>query len=126
MVVLALASLPSCKREAATKDDDKSASSSSMKLDGMQLDSARRVAIESASAAMGRRDLGRLKQLSTWVRGRAQVVILEPNDLEALDLAIACLEQPEGAAGTLARLERIQGGKLRGPAHTACEGSASP
>jgi hypothetical protein len=127
VMVLALAGAPGCKREAAKSDDAQSGvPSSSMKLDGMQLDSARRVAIESASAAMGRRDLGRLKQLSAWVRGRAQVVILEPNDLQALDLAIACLEQPSGAADTLTRLERIQGGKLKGPAHTACEGGASP
>jgi hypothetical protein len=127
VVVLALAGAPGCKREGAKSDDAKSAApSSSMQLGGMQLDSARRVAIESASAAMGRHDLGRLKQLSAWVRGRAQVVILEPNDLEALDLAIACLEQPGGAADALARLERIHGGKLKGPAHTACEGGASP
>jgi hypothetical protein len=129
VVVLALATLPGCKREApgsGRKSSPASSSSGAEQLDGMQLDSARRIAIESASAAMTHHNLERLKQLSTWVRGRAQVVILEPNDLEALDLAIACLEQPSGAADSLARLDRIQGGKLKGPAHTACEGGASP
>ena len=127
VVALTLASSSACKRDAAEKESWKSfAPPSSSHLDGMQLDSARRVALESATAAMQRRDLQRLKQLGTWVRGRAQVVILEPNDLQALDLAIACLEQPASAASSLAQVQAIDGGKLKEPARALCESSSSP
>ena len=61
-------------------------------LDGMELTAARRVGLESARDAMERGDLKRLKMLSVWVRSRAQVVLLEPQDVESLDRAIACLE----------------------------------
>jgi hypothetical protein len=111
----------SCQREPAPKKRPSVATATSgEKLDGMQLDSARRVAIESATAAMQRRDLPRLKQLATWVRGRAHVPVLEPNDLTALDLAIRCLEDvsaPEGAAATL---DELGSGKLKKPALELC------
>jgi hypothetical protein len=54
----------------------------------MQLFAARRVALESATAALEQRDIGRLKQLSVWVKHRATVPILEPDDMKSLDLAI--------------------------------------
>ena len=124
MLGLALTSVVACQHE-AKKDDWKSfAPPSSSTLDGMQLASARRVAIESATAAMRSRDLERLKQLGTWVRGRAQVAILDQNDLDALDSAIACLEQPASAADTLARVQGLSSGRLKQPAQTLCETSS--
>lgn len=95
-------------------------------LDGMQLDSARRVAIESAKDSMVRHDLERLKQLAKWVRGRAQVVILEPADLEALDLAIVCLGQPGPSPEIRAQVQRIAGGKLKEHTLRVCEDAPSP
>lgn len=91
-------------------------------LDGMQLAAGRRVALESAVAAMQRRDLHRLKQLSVWVRHRATVPLFEPADLEALDIAIECLEHGATPSQQLARLERLETGKLVEPARAVCRG----
>src|SRR6185369_11013326 len=77
------------------------------KLDRMQLSSARRVALQSASEAMNSGDLQRLKQLSVWVRQRADVSIFAADDLEALDLAIRCLEHDSDAASALERLAEL-------------------
>lgn len=107
-------------------ESDKRASSpaaAASELDGMQLASARRVALESATAAMQRRDLTRLKQLSLWVRGRAQVAILEPDDLQALDLAIECLEHLSPPADAVQRLDALASGQLKKPAGTVCANS---
>lgn len=95
-------------------------------LDGMQLASARRVALESTSAAMKRRDLQRLKQLSTWVRHRAQSSLFEPDDLAALDLAIECLEHGAAPTDQLARVEALKTGTLRTPAREVCLGHREP
>jgi hypothetical protein len=115
-----------CKREGGDIDNWQSyAAPSSSALDGMQLSSARRVALETATLAMGSRNAARLKQLATWVRGRAQEPILEENDLTALDLAIACLEHPDATADSLAKLDAITTGKLRTPARDVCEHPAA-
>ena len=86
-----------------------------------KLSSARRVALETATLAMGSRNAARLKQLSTWVRGRAQEPILEEDDLAALDLAIACLEHPDSTTDSLTKLDAVTSGKLRTPARDVCE-----
>lgn len=89
-------------------------------LDGMQLEAAGRVALESAADAMVRHDLQRLKMLSVWVRGRAQVVLFKPNDLSALDLAIACLDRSVSPSDAAVSLEKLTSGKLRVPAQVLC------
>lgn len=115
----------SCKREGGDIDNWQGyAKPSSSKLDGMQLASARRVALETATLAMGSRNASRLKQLNTWVRDRAQTAVLEPDDLAALDLAIACLEHPDSIPDSLQKLEPLSG-KLRDPARDLCEHPAA-
>lgn len=89
-------------------------------LDGMQLEAAGRVALESAADAMVRHDLQRLKMLSVWVRGRAQVVLFKPNDLSALDLAIGCLDKSVSPSEAAARLGKLTSGKLLVPAQVLC------
>jgi hypothetical protein len=90
-------------------------------LDAMQLEAAGRVALESAADAMERHDLSRLKMLSKWVRGRAQVVLFGPSDLSALDLAIGCLDRSVSRSQALASLGKLSKGKLLIPARTVCE-----
>jgi hypothetical protein len=90
-------------------------------LDAMQLEAAGRVAMESAADAMERRDLERLRMLSTWVRGRAQVVLFGPGDLGALDLAIGCLDHSVSRADALTSLKKLPKGKLLIPARSLCE-----
>lgn len=115
-----------CKREGGKIDNWQGyAAPSASALDGMQLSSARRVALETATLAMGSRNAARLKQLSTWVRGRAQVAVLEDDDLAALDLAIACLEHPDSTTDSLTKLDAITSGKLRVPARDVCEHPAA-
>ena len=111
-----------CQREHASKSDGYPAPSSSG-LDGMQLSSARRVALKSATDAMQRRDLERLKQLSVWVKKRAQVVILEPDDVRALDLAIECLEQVGPTSDALGSIDQLKSGTLKQKARAVCSGS---
>jgi hypothetical protein len=122
----ALISVSACRRESAGKSHHGFPAPSSSGLDGMQLSSARRVALESATAAMKRRDLERLKQLNVWVRNRAQVAILEPDDLTALDLAIQCLEQVSPSNAALTSLDQLQSGSLKQPARSVCLGRAAP
>ena len=89
-------------------------------LDGMQLEAAGRVALESAADAMERRDLERLRLLSRWVRERAQVVLFQPNDLSALDLAIGCLDHSVRPSQAVASLQKLTSGKLLTPARNLC------
>jgi len=96
------------------------AAGSAARLDGMQLSSARRVALESASDAMKRGDIERLKQLRLWVQKRAQVAIFEPDDLESLELAIGCLEQSSTSDAASERLARLASGTLKKPARELC------
>ncbi|HVY31437.1 MAG TPA: hypothetical protein VHB79_33015 [Polyangiaceae bacterium] len=116
----------SCKREGADIDNWQGyAKPSSSQLDAMQLSSARRVALETATLAMGSRNAPRLKQLNTWVRERAQTAVLEPDDLTALELAIACLEHPDSTPDALQKLDALRNGKLRTPARDVCEHPAA-
>jgi hypothetical protein len=120
LLVLAVA----CQRsEAGKAGAGAAASSSAGKLDAMQLSSARRVALESAAAAMQHRDLGRLKQLDLWVKNRAQVAIFEADDLRSLELAITCLEHVPPPPEALGQLEQLKSGSLRSPARALCGGA---
>jgi hypothetical protein len=94
--------------------------SSAGELDAMQLEAAGRVALESAADAMERHDLERLRMLSRWVRGRAQVVLFQPNDLSALDLAIGCLDRSVAPNEALAILTKLTSGKLIVRAKVLC------
>jgi len=89
-------------------------------LDAMQLEAAGRVALESAADAMERRDLERLRMLSHWVRERAQVVLFQPDDLSALDLAIGCLDHSVPVNQAAASLQQLSSGKLRLSARGVC------
>jgi hypothetical protein len=92
----------------------------------MQLSSARRVALESATAAMERHDLQRLKQLDVWVRNRAQVAVFEPDDLRALELAISCLEHVPPPLQAREQLALLKSGSLRASARAACGNAERP
>ena len=89
-------------------------------LDGMELSAATRVGLESATDAMERRDLKRLKMLSVWVRGRAQVVLFTPDDLRSLDLAITCLEGGLSRSERTAAFDEIKTGQLSKAARSLC------
>jgi hypothetical protein len=121
LLVLVAFGVAGCRRESSHAEDSPAPSSSV--LDGMQLDSARRIANESAVAAMKERNLGRLKQLNVWVRGRAQVDILRPEEQSALDLAITCLERPSPPGDADEILTGLKPNVLQGPARDVC---ASP
>ena len=120
-----LCCVSACRRETAPESDAGSAPSGTP-LDGMQLSSARRVALESALAALERGDVERLKQLNNWVRHRAQVAIFEPDDLKSLDLAIACLDHSSSVDEALAGLDQLSSGKLKAPATVACRRKQPP
>jgi hypothetical protein len=122
MALLALAGGAACQRSEAGKAGA-AASASAGRLDAMQFSSARRVALESATAAMQRHDLQRLKQLDSWVRNRAQVAIFEPDDLRSLELAITCLEHVPPSPEALGQLDRLKSGSLRAPARAVCSGA---
>jgi hypothetical protein len=89
-------------------------------LDGVELSAARRVGLETASEAIQKGDVKKLKMLAVWVRKRAQVVLFEPDDLAALDIAITCLDGslPEGERA--AALAKISSGKLVQDARDVC------
>lgn len=120
LAILCCLTLLGCQKQTEHHEEPATTAASGSKLDGMQLDSARRVALQSALDAMKRRDLPRLKQLSTWVRGRAQVVIFQPSELDALDLAIACLETGAPTSDAEARLKSMPPNKLRTSASEIC------
>lgn len=121
-VVLIVACLVACERKRTPTDKlvTASAAGSGQVLDGMQLDSARRVALQSAKAAMAARNLERLTQLRKWVQGRASVPIFAEDDLAALDVAIQCLERAAPPVDTPAQLERMKTSKLSEPARQLC------
>lgn len=120
---LLLLSTTACerRRRLQSKLITASATGSGQVLDGMQLESARRVAREQAKEAMVQRNPARLHMLRKWVEGRASVPVFPPEDLAALDAAIACLEHTDGAD----KLEEAQGSKLVEAARRACEPSAA-
>ena len=120
--LIILGSVPACQRK-TTGDSGRHegpAAGSGQPLDRMQFSSARRVALASAGEAMRQGDLERLKQLRVWVQNRAQVAIFEPDDLESLELAIACLEHSSTEVAALDRLARVKSGTLRQAAREAC------
>jgi hypothetical protein len=114
-LALAVLGLPGCHHDSFIEEKRDGSV-----LDGMELTAARRVGLASAADAMQQRDLKRLKMLSTWVRHRAQVVLLDPDDLASLDLAITCLDDSLAKDEREAVLDRIKTGKLREPARAVC------
>jgi hypothetical protein len=120
--------LLACQRESGTRKGERAIppAPSNSALDGMQFSAARRVALESATAAMKRRDVERLKQLNVWVRHRATVPILEPDDLTSLDIAVGCLEHVSPPTEALAKLDGLQSGQLRNEARSVCLASNAP
>ncbi|HEY3254504.1 MAG TPA: hypothetical protein VGJ91_11160, partial [Polyangiaceae bacterium] len=82
-------------------------------LDGMERFAARSVSIETAIDAMQERDLKKLKMLSVWVQKRDKTILLTPDDLSSLDLAIECLEQKLTQDERAAALDQIKSGKLK-------------
>lgn len=125
---LLLLSATACerKRTLQSKLTTASATGSGQVLDGMQLDSARRVALQSAKEAMKARDAQRLQQIRKWVEGRASVPVFPPDDLAALDIAIACLEQLAPSADAVSQLEDVKTSKLADSARSVCEHDAGP
>ncbi len=89
-------------------------------LDGMERFAARSVSIETAIDAMQERDLKKLQMLSVWVQKRDKTLLLTPDDLSSLDLAIECLEQKLSQAERSAALDEIKSGKLKAAAREVC------
>jgi len=89
-------------------------------LDGMERFAARSVSIETAIDAMQQRDLKKLKMLSVWVQKRDKTVLISPDDLSALDLAIECLEQKLTQDERIAALDAIKSGKLKEATREVC------
>ncbi|HEY0468349.1 MAG TPA: hypothetical protein VGC79_29330 [Polyangiaceae bacterium] len=116
LLALALA-LPACHEQ---KDKPIRGDRSVRPLDGMERFAARSVSIETAIDAMQQRDLKKLKMLSVWVQKRDKTVLLAPDDLSALDLSIACLEQTLTQAERSAALDEIKSGQLKAAAREVC------
>ena len=89
-------------------------------LDGMERFAARSVSIETAITAMTERDLKKLEMLSVWVQKRDKTVLLTPDDLSSLDLAIECLEAKLTQDQRRAALDAIKSGKLQPAAREVC------
>jgi len=89
-------------------------------LDGMERFAARSVSIETAITAMQERDLKKLKMLSVWVQKRDKTILLSPDDLSSLDLAIECLEKKRSQEERSAALDEIKTGKLKAAAREVC------
>jgi hypothetical protein len=89
-------------------------------LDGVERSAATRVGLETATDAMRRGDLKQLRMLGVWARKRAQVVLFEAEDLEALDVAIACLDGTLSASDRAPALDKIKSGQLLQPARALC------
>lgn len=89
-------------------------------MDGLERYTARTVSIETAAEAMRDHDLKKLKMLGVWVRQRDKTILLTPDDLSSLDLAIDCLEGDPSLPERTAALDRIQSGKLKAPARALC------
>ncbi len=119
---VALLSTAACegKRSIANKRTTSTPTGSGQVLDGMQLDSARRVALETAKEAIAAGDPQRLRQLRKWVEGRASVPIFASEDLAALDLAIDCLERTPQAEAAVPEQSGSPKSKLSDAAQKAC------
>jgi hypothetical protein len=89
-------------------------------LDGMERFAARSVSIETAISAMQERDVKKLKMLSVWVKKRDKTVLLGPDDVTSLDLAIECLEDKLTQSERSDALDEIKSGKLKASARDVC------
>src|SRR4051812_28793412 len=89
-------------------------------LDGMERFAARSVSIETAISAMQERDVKKLKMLSVWVKKRDKTVLLSPDDVTSLDLAIECLEDKLTQSERSDALDEIKSGKLKASARDVC------
>lgn len=124
VALLVLLSTTACerRRQIQSRLITASATGSGQVLDGMQLESARRVAREQAKEAMIQRNAARLHMLRKWVEGRASVPVFPAEDLAALDMALACLE---GSTPSDEQRELAEKSKLAADARRACEPSAA-
>lgn len=116
IVCCAVASLVACKQKERPNRGDRT----ERPLDGMERFAAQSVSIETAIQAMQDRDVKKLKMLGVWVRNRDKTVLMTPDDLRSLDLAVACLEGQKTFEERSAELEEIESGKLKGPARALC------
>jgi hypothetical protein len=116
-VLLAALSLWACQEQ---KEKPIRGDRSVRPLDGMERFAARSVSIETAIDAMHEHDLKKLKMLSVWVQKRDKTVLLTPDDLSSLDLAIECLEQKLTQEERSAALDAIKSGKLKAAAREVC------
>jgi len=115
-VLAAALSLTACEKKEKTPRGDRSV----RPLDGMERFAAQSVSIETAIDAMQQRDLKKLKMLSVWVQKRDKKVLITPDDLSSLDLAIECLEQKLTQEERSAALDEIKSGKLKAAARDVC------
>jgi len=116
-VLVAALALAACKGE---QDKPIRGDRSVRPLDGMERFAARSVSIETAIDAMQQRDLKKLKMLSVWVQKRDKTVLLTPDDLGSLDLAIECLEEKLTQDERTEALDEIKSGKLKAAAREVC------
>jgi len=116
-ILVAAFSLPACQEQ---KDKPIRGDRSVRPMDGMERFAARSVSIETAIDAMQQRDLNKLKMLSVWVQKRDKTVLLTPDDLSSLELAIECLEQKLSQDERSAALDEIKSGKLKAAAREVC------
>jgi len=117
LVALAQVSLLACQEQ---KDKPIRGDRSVRPLDGMERFAARSVSIETAILAMQERDLKKLKMLSVWVKKRDKTVLLSPDDVTSLDLAIECLEDKLTQDERSDALDEIKSGKLKAAARDVC------
>jgi len=89
-------------------------------LDGMERFAARSVSIETAIAAMQDHDVKKLKMISVWVKKRDKTVLLAPDDVSSLDLAIECLEGKLTPDERSDALGEIKSGRLKAAARDVC------
>lgn len=113
-VLCAGASLPACSKDEPKADRPQRA------MDGLERYTAGKVSVETAIDAMEQRDLKKLKMLEVWVRKRDKKVLMTPDDLSALDLAIECLEGQKSPEERRAALDEIQVSQLKAPARDLC------
>jgi hypothetical protein len=117
LLALALAPVQACQEQ---KEKPIRGDRSVRPLDGMERFAARSVSIETAIAAMQERDVKKLKMLSVWVKNRDKTVLLSPDDVTSLDLAIECLEDKLTQDERSDALDEIKSGKLKAAAREVC------
>jgi hypothetical protein len=72
-------------------------------LDGMEVQATSRSAVQSAREALQKRDLRQLKMVQYYVLHRAHEPLLDPAELDLIDLGIWCMEN---GPTTEARVEK--------------------